>query len=135
MSLLDPSEPRPQMPPFGTIVRLVNDALGNRVDLAALEMEETRAEAGFAAVLLGIALCLVLFAGFAFTLMVAALVWESAHRGAWLGGLCGAYALAATITGLILRRRWQSWRPFAETKSQIQQDGQCLRSLAQTIFP
>src|SRR5688572_14667568 len=125
MSLFDPIEPRPQVPPFGTIFRLFNDAVGNRADLASLELEETRAEAGTAAVLLGIMLCLVLFAGFAFTLMVAALVWESPYRGAWLAGLGGTYLLVGGITGFILKRRWQSWRPFAETKAQIQQDGQC----------
>jgi uncharacterized membrane protein YqjE len=135
MSLLDSIESRPQVPPFGTIIRLFNDAVGNRVDLAALELEETRAEAAVAAVLLAVGLCLVLFAGFAFTLMVAALVWDSPHRGAWLAGLGGVYLAGGAIIGLILWRRWQAWRPFAETKTQIQQDGQCLRSLAQTLFP
>lgn len=135
MSLFDPPEPRPHVPPFGTIVRLFNDAVGNRADLAALEFEETRGEAILSAVLLVVILCLVLFAGFAFTLMVAALVWERPDRGTCLAGLGGFYLLAGGIAGFVLWRRWQAWRPFAETKSQLRQDGQCLRDLAKTIFP
>jgi uncharacterized membrane protein YqjE len=135
MSLFDPPAPRPHVPPFGTIVRLFNDAVGNRVDLAALELEETRGEAVVSVALLAVIFCLVLFAGFAFTLMVAALVWERADRGTCLAALGGGYLVAGGIAGFVLWRRWQVWRPFAETKSQLQQDGQCLRDLARTIFP
>jgi uncharacterized membrane protein YqjE len=134
MSLLDSIESRPQVPSLGTVVRLFNDALANRVDLAAVELEETRAEAVVAAVLCGLVLCLVLFAGFAFTLMVAALVWESPHRGAWLAALGGTYLLAGGVTAFLLSRRLRTWRPFAETKSQLKQDQQCLRDLTKSIF-
>lgn len=134
MSLLDSIEARPQVPSLGTVFRLFNDALANRVDLAALEMEETRAQASASALLLGAIVCLVHFAGFAFTLMVAALVWESAHRGAWLAGLGGAYLLAGGVAALALWRRLRAWRPFAETKSQLHQDQQCLRELTKSIF-
>src|SRR3954469_20638526 len=118
MSLLDSTESRPQVPSLGTALRLFNDALANRLDLAALELDETRTEAGTAAGLLGATFCLAQLAGFAFTLMVAALVWDSAHRGLWLAGLGGLYLAGCGCSVLLLRRRLRIWKPFAETKSQ-----------------
>ena len=35
---------------------------------------------------------------------------------------------------MILLRRLHTWRPFAETKSQLHQDQQCLRDLTKSIF-
>jgi uncharacterized membrane protein YqjE len=134
MSLLDSIESRPQMPSLGTVVRLFNDALENRLGLAGVELDETRVHASVSALLLGVVVCLVNFAGFAFTLMVAALVWDSGHRGAWLAGLGGFYAAAAGLTSFFLWRRLRDWRPFAETKSQLNQDQQCLKELTKSIL-
>jgi uncharacterized membrane protein YqjE len=128
------SEPRPQVPPLGTAVRLLNDALENRFALAGVEFDETRVHAGVSALLLGVLVCLVNFAGFAFTLMAAALVWDSPHRGAWLAGLGGVYLLAAATVSFLLWRRLRDWRPFAETKSQLNQDQQCLKELTKSIL-
>jgi uncharacterized membrane protein YqjE len=134
MSLLDSIESRPQVPSLGTAIRLLTDAVGNRADLAALELEETRAEASTSLVLLGVVGCLAHCAGFAFTLMVAALVWDSPHRGAWLAGVGGGYLVAGGLVALLLWRRLRAWQPFAETKSQLKQDHQCLRDLSKAIF-
>jgi uncharacterized membrane protein YqjE len=134
MSLLDSIESRPQVPSLGTAIRLFTEALGNRADLAALELEETRAEASISTILAGVVICLVHCAGFAFTLMVAAFVWDSPHRGAWLAALGGVYLVAAAIAALRLSRRLRAWRPFAETKSQLKQDHQCLKELSKSIF-
>jgi uncharacterized membrane protein YqjE len=135
MSLLGAGgEPRPQVPSLGTAVRLFNDALENRLALAGVELDETKAQATVAAVLLGVAACLVNFAGFAFTLMVAAFVWDSPHRGAWLAGLGGFFVLAAGAVSFILWRRLRDWKPFAETKSQLNQDQQCLKELTKSFL-
>lgn len=135
MSLLDSiTEPRPQIPSLGTAVRLLNDALGNRFDLASVELEESRDAAAVAAVLIAVVLCLVISACFAFTLTIAAVVWDSPHRGAWLGGLAGAYLVVGGIIGFVLWRRLRAWQPFAETKSQIKQDYQCLQELSKAIL-
>jgi uncharacterized membrane protein YqjE len=134
MSLLDSIESRPRVPSLGTVVRLFTEALGNRADLAALELEETRTEASVSAVLVAAVLALVHFAGFAFTLTVAAVVWDSPHRTAWLAGLGAVYLVAGTIVAGLLWRRLRAWRPFAETKSQLKQDHQCLKELSKSIF-
>jgi len=134
MSLLDSIESRPQVPSLGTVVRLLNEALENRLGLADVELDETRVHASVSALILGVVLCLVNFAGFAFTLMVAAIVWDGAHRGAWLAGLGGVYLAAAAIASFVLWRRLRDWRPFAETKSQLNQDQQCLKELTRAIL-
>lgn len=134
MSLLDSIESRPRVPSLGTTVRLLSDALANRIDLAELELDESKTQASVSAVLLGVVACLVNFAGFAFTLMVAALVWDNAHRGAWLAGLGAVYLLSAAIVSFLLWKRLRDWKPFAETKSQLKQDHQCLRELTKSIF-
>lgn len=134
MSLLDSIESRPRVPSLGTAIRLFNDALANRIDLAELELEETKSQAGISALLIGIVISLVNFAGFAFTLMVAALVWDNEHRGTWLAGLGAAYLLGAAVVSLLLWQRLRDWRPFAETKSQLKQDHQCLRELTKSIL-
>ena len=84
--------------------------------------------------LIGAVVCLVHFAGFAFTLMVASVVWDSPHRSAWLAGLGGVYLVAGAIVAGLLWRRLRAWQPFAETKSQIKQDHQCLKELSKSIF-
>jgi uncharacterized membrane protein YqjE len=134
MSLLDSIESRPQVPSLGTVIRLLNDALENRLALAGVELDETRVQATVSALLLGAVSCLVIFAGFAFTLMAAALVWDSPHRGAWLAGLGGVYLVAAATVAFVLWRRVRDWRPFAETKSQLNQDQQCLKELTKSIL-
>jgi uncharacterized membrane protein YqjE len=134
MSLVGPSEPRPQVPSLGTVVRLLNDAVENRIALAGVELDETKVQASVSAMLIGVVALLVNLAGFAFTLMAAALVWDSAHRGAWLAGLGGLYGLAAAAVGYVLWRRLRAWQPFAETKSQLTQDQQCLKALTKSIL-
>lgn len=134
MSLLDSIESRPRVPSLGTTVRLLSDALSNRIDLAELELDETKTQASVSALLLGVVACLVNFAGFAFTLMIAALVWDHEHRGAWLAGLGTVYLVLAAVVGLVLWKRVRDWKPFAETKSQLKQDHQCLRELTKTIL-
>lgn len=134
MSLLGSGEPRPQVPSLGTALRFFNDAIENRCALAGVELEETRAHASASALLLGVVVGLVNFAGFAFTLMIAALVWDSPHRVAWLAGLSGGYAVAAGGVAYFLWQRLRDWRPFAETKSQLNQDQQCLRELTKSFL-
>lgn len=134
MSLLNPGEARSRVPSLGTVFRLANDALENRLALAGVELDETKVQASVAALLLGIVACLVNFAGFAFTLMVAALVWDSEHRTAWLAALGGTYALGAAAVSFVLWRRLRAWTPFAETKAQLNQDQQCLKELTKSIL-
>ena len=85
--------------------------------------------------LAGIAAALTLFAGFAFTLLVASLVWELPSRGWWLAGLCTLYVAAAVTAGSMLARRLRTWRPLGETQTQLQQDYQCLSQLIKSNAP
>lgn len=132
--MLAPSAPGPRIPPLGESVRLGAEALSHRAELAVLELEEAGSHARTSALLAAVAAYLVLFTGFAFTLLVAALVWDSPQRGLWLAGLCGLYLIGSASAALLLMRRLRTWQPFAEVKSQLKQDHQCLSQLLQSIF-
>lgn len=109
--------------------------VAHRTELATIELAEARGHAQTSALLLGACAILCLFAGFTFTLTVAALVWDSPHRGAWLAGLCAGYLLGAAGAALGLRRRLQLWAPFAELRTQLQQDYHCLSRLIKSTIP
>ncbi len=135
MSLLGQTTPRPRLPPLGEATNLLNDALSHRADLAAIELAEARAHAQLSLLLLGIAALLALLGGFALTLTLTGLVWDSPHRVAWLTGICVAYLLGAGIAGFLFHRRMQGWQPFAEIRNQLQQDHQCLIRIIKSILP
>jgi uncharacterized membrane protein YqjE len=132
---LDPTAPRPRVPPLSEAATLLNDALSHRADLAAIELAEARAHAQASLLLLGLAALLALLGGFALTLTLTGLVWDSPHRVAWLTAMCVAYLLGAVATGFLLHRRMQAWRPFSEICHQLQQDQQCLTRLIRSILP
>lgn len=116
-------------------VGLFNESVSHRAELAALELEEAREHVTGSTMLAGAVAALVLFAGFAFTLLVASLVWDLPNRAWWLGGLFGVYLVAAVATGFSLTRRLRTWRPLGETHAQLQQDYQCLSQLLKSIAP
>lgn len=126
---------RPQLPAPRVALELFGESFSHRAELAALEMEEAREHVAGSTVLAGAVAALALFAGFAFTLLVAGLVWDLPSRGWWLGGLCVLYLAAAVTAGIILTRRLRAWRPLGETQTQIQQDYQCLSQLIKSIVP
>lgn len=133
MSLPGFSESPARLPPLGDAATLLTEALSHRTELTALEFAEAQAAGRSAALLLAVAAGLGLLAGFAFTLLVAALVWDGPHRGGWLAGLCAAYLLGGAIAALTLGRRLRTWRPFAEIRAQLRQDHQCLRQLIKQL--
>jgi uncharacterized membrane protein YqjE len=108
---------------------LFTESVAHRTELARLELEEARDHACGSTLLAVAAGALVLFTGFAFTLLVASAVWDDPHRGWWLGGLCAAYLSAALAAGFVLAHRLRTWRPLGETQQQLQQDCQCLNQL------
>jgi uncharacterized membrane protein YqjE len=134
MSLLDAFSPR-RVPSLGETTALLDEALSHRTKLAAIELDEARSHAQTSALMLSACAVLGLLAGFAFTLTLAAIVWDSPHRGWWLGGLCSAYLVGAMGMALALYRRLQIWEPFAEIRSQLQQDHQCLVGLMKSPIP
>lgn len=120
---------RPQLPAPGVVLNLFSESVAHRAELATLELDEAREHITGSLLLAGVTAALVLFTGFAVTLLVACLVWDLPNRGWWLGGLCAVYLGAALATGFILTRRVRMWLPLAETRSQLHQDYRCLNQL------
>jgi uncharacterized membrane protein YqjE len=132
MSLLSPhaaAPSRPQLPSPGVAVSLFNETFEHRAELAAVELGEVRDHALISTLLAGGTAALVLFTGFALTLLLASLVWDSPNRAWWLTGLTAVYLLGAGYTGYSLVRRLRTWHPLEETQSQLKQDYQCLSKL------
>lgn len=134
MSLLGAVSPR-RVPSLAETAALLDEALDHRTELAALELAEARSHAQASVVLLAACAVLGLLAGVAFTLTVAVLVWDNPERGWWLGGLAAGYLVAAIGAALALRHRLQTWAPFADIRSQLQQDRQCLTRLIKALIP
>jgi len=114
---------------------LFGESIAHRAELAALELEEAREHVTGSTILAGVVGALALFTGFAFTLLVASLVWDLPSRAWWLGGLCVLYLGAAVTCGMILSHRLRTWQPLEEIQSQMQQDYQCLSQLIKSIVP
>jgi uncharacterized membrane protein YqjE len=134
LSLLGSPSPRPRRPSLGEAYGLLGDSLDHRAQLASLELAEARDHLVVSAVIAAGTIGLALVTGFAVTLLVAGLVWDSPNRGWWLGGLAALYLLGTVGTGLALRRRLKTWRPLSETAFQLQQDQTCLRNLIKTAL-
>lgn len=126
---------RPPLASALSTLSLLGESAAHRAALAAVELEEAREHACLSAVMAGVVATLVLCTGFAFTLLVASLVWDDPHRGWWLGGLALVYLAAAGATGWKLRQRLRSWQPLRESHHQLQQDYQCLTKLLNPDTP
>jgi uncharacterized membrane protein YqjE len=124
-----PAEPRPQLPAPGLALSLFAESVSHRAELAALELAEAREHALGSLLLAAGTAALVLFTGFALTLLAASLVWDLPNRGWWLSGLMAAYLAGAAVTGFLLTRRLRTWRPLAEISNQLQEDTRCLTHL------
>lgn len=120
---------RPEFPTPSVALGLLSESVAHRAELAALELGEARDHALGSALLAGAAGALVLFTGFAVTLLLASLVWDDPHRAWWLGGLGAAYLAAAAGAGIALQRRMRDWQPLREIRHQLQEDHQCLSQL------
>lgn len=126
---------RPQLPAPGVAFSLLGESLDHRRELAFLEVEEARDHAVVSTLLAVGTAMLGLLTGFAITLLVASLVWESPHRVAWMMGVCLVYGGTAVWTGFVLVKRLRTWQPLHETHSQLEQDYQCLSKLIKSVFP
>jgi uncharacterized membrane protein YqjE len=116
----------------GVALSLLAHSASHRAQLAVLELGEARDHAVNSALLAGVAGALTLLAGFAVTLLAAALTWDSPHREWWLAGLTLFYVVLATIAATALVRRLRSWTPLAESQQQFHQDCECLHNLLPT---
>ena len=132
-SLANP-KPRPQLPAPGVVFSLLGESCTHRAELAALELGEARDHALVSTLLAAGTAALALFTGFALTLLIASLVWDSPHRAGWLVGLCLVYLGAAAATGFALVKRLRTWQPLNETHTQLQEDFQCLSKLIKTVI-
>ncbi|HEY4248835.1 MAG TPA: phage holin family protein [Lacunisphaera sp.] len=138
MSLLSSivsARPRPQLPAPGVAFSLLGESLDHRRELASLEVGEARDHAIVSTLLAAGTAALVLLTGFAVTLLVASLVWESPHRVAWMVGVCMVYGGTAVWIGSVLVKRLRTWQPLQETQSQLEQDFQCLSKLIKSVLP
>lgn len=126
------AEERPQLPPLGKAISLLGESVGHRAELAALELSEAREHVVGSLLLAAGTAALVLFTGFALTLLAASLVWDSPNRGWWLAGLTAVYVISAIATGFALVRRLHTWRPLSELQFQLKQDYQCLNNLVKS---
>lgn len=129
----DNPQVRPRIPAPGEVISLFTEAFGHRARLAQLELGEARDHLTVSGVLAAIAVIMGLLAGLAITLVFAALVWDSPHRTAWLLGLCGIYLTVTVAVGFILARRLRLWRPLAETKFQLDQDGDTVTRIVRSF--
>ena len=130
-----PAPTRPQIPPLGAAVELLGESAAHRAELAGLEIAEASDHA-FGSMILAVAtILLALITGFAVTLLVASLVWDSPYRLWWLAGLGVLYLGGTLTTGLLLRSRLNNWHPLIETRWQLQQDYQCLSTLIKSFGP
>jgi uncharacterized membrane protein YqjE len=134
LSSLASAKPRPQLPAPGVALSLLSESIENRKDLASLEIEEARDHAVVSTLLAAGTAALVLLVGFAITLLVASMVWESPHRVAWMVGVCAFYCIAAIATGSALRQRLRNWQPLKETHTQLEEDFQCLSKLIKSAI-
>ena len=131
-----PAAPRrAQIPPLKEAIDLLGESAAHRAELAGLEFAEASDHA-FGSVILAVGTVLLsLIPGFALTLLVASVVWDSPHRFSWLVGMGLVYLAATIVTGLILHRRLSRWHPLGETRWQLQQDYQCLSTLIKSFNP
>lgn len=121
------------MPAPGVAFSLFSESVAHRAELASVEVGEARDHALVSTLLAVGTVVLALFTGFAITLLLASLVWDSPHRIWWLTGLCLTYLASAFLTGLALVKRIRTWRPMSETTSQLQEDFQCLSQLIKSV--
>ena len=135
LSSLTNPKPRPRLPAPGAAFSLFSESVAHRAELASVEVGEARDHALVSTLLAASTVVLALFTGFAITLLLASLVWDSPHRVWWLIGLCAIYLGAAILTGLSLVKRLRTWRPMSETSSQLHEDFQCLSQLIKSVVP
>lgn len=125
----NPNPARIRFPSPGVAFSLLSESAGHRAELAALEMGEARDHA-LVSVLLAVGTgAIALVTGFAITLLLASLAWDSPHRVWWLAGICATYLATAMGLGFVLVRRLRDWCPLESTHTQLQEDLQCLNKL------
>ncbi len=119
----------------GSATRIILEGLMHRGELANLELRDARSHIATTGVVVGVAGALALLGGLAGTLAIAALVWERADRALILGLVGLGYLLGAGALGWWAAVRVRSWRPFAETRYQLQEDCACLSQSLPTRSP
>lgn len=103
----------------------------HRAELAALEFDELRAHTTVASWLIGGGIACFFLAGFAATLLVAAIYWDTPHRVGALSWLVGVELLLGVGAIAWLCRCWRTWRPWSATREQLRRDVQCLHQIFQ----
>ena len=102
----------------------------HRGELAAVEFKEAREHGTRTAILVGLSCAFLLLGGFCGTFAIAAAVWERPDRGMILGLITAAYQLPRGALAYVAGRRLGSWKPFAETAKQFQEDCACVHDIA-----
>jgi len=114
----------------GSTPRVVVEALMHRGELASVEFKEARVHGTRTAILVGLSCAFLLLGGFCGTFAIAAAVWERPDRGMILGLITAAYLLASGALAFAAARRFNTWKPFAETARQFHEDCACVHDIA-----
>jgi uncharacterized membrane protein YqjE len=120
----------PQLKRLGDIFRVLLTGVHHRMELAGLELIETRNEAVRCGLWWAGAVLLLVLGMATLTALVAAAFWDTPYRLAALGTMGGGYLLGALICLARVRSHLRHWRPFNETTEQIRKDIVCLENLS-----
>jgi uncharacterized membrane protein YqjE len=113
----------------GSVPRVVVEAMIHRGELASLEMREATVHGTVTAIAIGLSVALLLLAGFASTLALAAAVWQRDDRGLILGLVSIVYLLGAAALAWWAKKRISEWKPFSETARQFSKDCACVQEI------
>lgn len=119
------------LPELGPAPRIILEGLSHRGELATLELTEARNHATVTAIFTALAAALVLLAGFAGTIAIAALVWHRDDRGLLLSLVTFIYLLGAGAFAWLAANRLKTWSPLTETRHQLGEDYVCIRQFFQ----
>lgn len=113
----------------GPAGRAMLDGVGHRVQLARLELAETRDKITSSLLMGVVALVLALLGGIAATFAIAAAVWHREDRWLWLGLLTLAYFVTAGLLAMSMVKRLKQLEFLPETSRQLHEDRLCLGAL------
>ncbi|HTL67418.1 MAG TPA: phage holin family protein [Lacunisphaera sp.] len=127
--------PRRRIPGLAELASLARTAARHRFALARVEADEAGEQVfRFAALVCGV-LALAGAGMVSLTLLVAALAWDSPYRAWWIGAMALVEFAAALGGGLFALHRFRAWRPFPETRLQLDLDHQWLDNFSPDSRP
>ena len=102
---------------------------------STFESSKPKEPVPYFSLLAGVAIGLLVFTGFALTLLMASMVWSSPNRSWFLAGLFVAYLTGTVATSRAVGRRLRAWRPWEELQLRLRSDRQNLDHLFKSAQP